>query len=202
MIHVKKLVDNYKEEVTFTSLKKFIDELDLSKIDYKEHLVEPASSVDYGRNIFNLTPFECVLIHWPEGLASAVHLHNGLFGYVLVLEGEISNHFYRENGRKLEEFDIHTFKRGDLIPEPDGVIHKIKNKSKEECAVTLHFYYPALDSMEGLKIYNLKHGKIGILSDQAESACWKDEPGHFLSVEENAFEYVPFSDSDSETSSE
>jgi ubiquinone/menaquinone biosynthesis C-methylase UbiE/predicted metal-dependent enzyme (double-stranded beta helix superfamily) len=194
MESIKKRIEEYSGEVTFETLKEFIQQLNMDDIIYQEHLVTPSSPEDYGRKIFTLEPFECVLIHWPKGLESAVHHHAGLFGYVWVIEGEINNIFYRENDGKLEEFAIQRYVKGGLIPEPDGVIHKICNASKDASAVTIHFYHPALHSMEGLKIFNLEEGKHGILSDQAESACWKDEPGHFLSVTENAFEYVSFED--------
>ena len=42
------------------------------------------------------------------------------------------------------------------MPEPDGVIHKLANNNTNQRAVTLHFYYPAIKSFEGMRIFNLK----------------------------------------------
>ena len=97
---MNKLIDRIKSfrgEVSFRTLKEFIEQLDIELIHYDEFVNAPLSEGDYGRNILTLNPFECVLINWPPGVESAVHHHEGLFGYVWVLEGELDNHFYRKS---------------------------------------------------------------------------------------------------------
>lgn len=192
MEEVKKRVEAYDQPVTYTGLKDFIDQIDIDDIDYKPHLREPEVEGDYGRNIFTLDPFECVLIYWPPGSASAVHHHDGLFGYVWVLEGMIDNIFYRETEGQLEEYAVDRYTRNGLIPEPDGVIHKIANTSDKEPAVSLHFYYPALVTLEDMRIFNLELGKVGVLSAEALTASWQEIPGHFKSVTDKVFDYVSF----------
>ncbi|MEZ4722294.1 MAG: methyltransferase domain-containing protein [Flavobacteriales bacterium] len=191
---MKKVIEAIKSQSapSFESLKNFIEQFSLTEYDYEGELAEPTISGDYGRTIFTLDPFECVLINWPGGSESGIHHHEGLFGYVLVLEGEIDNISYRLKDNNLEEFAIDRYGVGALIPEPDGVIHKIKNANPEERAVSVHFYYPPLKTLGGMKIFDLEQGSIGILSDQAETASWSETKGHFLEVRENAFEFVPF----------
>ena len=42
---------------------------------------------NYARNILLLDPFEVVVLHWPPGVESAIHHHEGFWGYVLCIEG-------------------------------------------------------------------------------------------------------------------
>ena len=189
---VAQRVKAFSGEVTFESLRDFITAIDLDSLDYSGHVNDPLCEGDYGRNILTMQPFECVLIHWPPEVESAVHLHEGLFGYVWVLEGELDNISYRKEDDSLVEFAINRYGRGGLIPEPDGVIHKLRNNSRESRAITLHFYYPCIESFEGMEIYNLETGALGILSDDAKTASWQETPGHFRSLTEKAFDFVSF----------
>lgn len=182
----------FDQQVTFSSLGDFIASLDIEDIRYERQLHEPDYPGDYGRTILSMHPFECVLIHWPAGTESAVHLHEGLFGYVWVLEGELENVFYKHENQLLKEYSIERYGRGGLIPEPDGVIHKLRNHSKNERAVSLHFYYPAIESFEGMRIFSLEKGCIGQLSNTAKTASWREEEGHFKKIEQNAFEYISY----------
>lgn len=182
----------FKTRVDFNSLRDFINSLNINELNYEAFINMPETKGDYGRNILTLEPFECVLINWPVKVASAVHLHKGLFGYVWVLEGELDNISYRFEADKLVEYAIDRYRRDDLIPEPEGIIHKLKNNSNTQRAITLHFYYPAIQSFAGMKIFNLEKGEVGILSAQAKTACWKTTKGHFKEIQENAFEFISF----------
>lgn len=164
----------------------------MDDLPYEAFLKEPETPGDYGRNVFTMHPFECVLINWPAGVASAVHHHQGLFGYVWVLEGELDNIFYREGEGLLSEISIDRYTRNGLIPEPDGVIHKLHNQSTNQRAVSLHFYFPAIESFEGMRIFNTETGDRGLLSNEAKSAFWDETPGHFKQVERKAFKFESF----------
>ena len=50
-----------------------------------------AASGNYARNILLMDPFEVVVLHWPPGVESAIHHHEGFWGYVLCVEGEVEN---------------------------------------------------------------------------------------------------------------
>ncbi|MCB0733613.1 MAG: methyltransferase domain-containing protein [Flavobacteriales bacterium] len=193
MEEIKHKIASWKGPVTFKSLKEFIDGLDQSDIDYENWLTDPQSPGDYGRTILTLEPFECVLIHWPAGVGSAVHLHEGLFGYVWILEGDLDNIFFQHREDQLIEKNSTRYVKGGLIPEPDGVIHKLQNPTNKR-AVSLHFYYPAIESFDGMKLFDLDSGSIGELSDQAQTASWNTTPGHFKEVSEKAFQFTSFAE--------
>jgi predicted metal-dependent enzyme (double-stranded beta helix superfamily) len=189
-----KLIEKIKSvqnDVTFDTLGEFIKSINIDSIDYDSFVNEPESIGDYGRHKFTDDSFECVLINWPAGVESAVHHHKGLFGYVWVLEGELDNVSYTFENNKLLEYAIDRYGRDGLCPEPDGIIHKLRNNSKTKKAITLHFYYPAIKSFEGMRIFNLKNGEVGILSAEAKTAKWSLKEGHFKKVIQNAFEFVP-----------
>ena len=76
------------------------------------------------------------------------------------------------------------------MPEPDGVIHKLANKNINKRAITLHFYYPPISTFEGMRIFNLKTQNIGILSKNAKSAKWSNDPNQFKSITNNGFRYI------------
>ncbi len=192
MITLIEKIRSFETDVNFDSLGEFVRSLNFDDINYDTFINEPENKGEYGRNIFTVDPFECVLINWPAGVESAVHHHKGLFGYVWILEGELDNVSYKFEKNKLLEYSIDRSGRNDLTPEPDGIIHKLRNNSKTKRAITLHFYYPPIQSFEGMEIFDLEKGQVGILSEQAKTATWSLKEGHFKEVRENAFEFVPF----------
>lgn len=191
MIELIERIKSFEIDVNFDTLGKFIKAINIDSINYETFINEPENIGDYGRNILTVDPFECILINWPAGVESAVHHHKGLYGYVWVLEGELDNVSYKFDNNKLLEYSIDRYGRDGLTPEPDGIIHKLRNNSKTKRAITLHFYYPAIHSFEGMKIFNLENGQVGILSKQAKTANWSLNTGHFKEILENAFEFVP-----------
>ncbi len=191
MIELIEKIKSFEIDVNFDNLGKFIKAINIDSINYEAFINEPENIGDYGRNILTVDPFECILINWPAGVESAVHHHKGLYGYVWVLEGELDNVSYKFDNNKLLEYSIDRYGRDGLTPEPDGIIHKLRNNSKTKRAITLHFYYPAIHSFEGMKIFNLENGQVGILSKQAKTANWSLNTGHFKEILENAFEFVP-----------
>ena len=53
----------------------------------------------------------------------------------------------------------------------------------------MHFYHPALVNLDGLQIYDLANGRIGILNDQAASASWDEPVSSFSRITDHAFSY-------------
>ena len=192
MIKLSEKIRSFEHDIKFDSLGEFIKSINIDHINYDAFINEPENKGDYGRNILTIDPFECVLINWPAGVESAVHHHKGLFGYVLVLEGKLDNVSYKFENNKLLEYSIDRYGKNGLMPEPDGIIHKLQNSSNTERAITLHFYYPAIHSFEGMEIFNLENGEVGILSKQAKTAKWSLKEGHFNEIRENAFEFVSY----------
>lgn len=92
-------------EFDYEWLGKFVRSIDVPVLDYKAHLPAPGEPGKYTRNILTLEPFEVVLLHWPAGVESAVHLHKGFWGYVLCLEGQIDPAGeYADNNRNALRF--------------------------------------------------------------------------------------------------
>ena len=189
---MKEIINQIKEfnqKISFESLGKFVESIDYSNLNYQEYIVNPDNDGDYGRKIIELNPFECVLINWPPGVESSVHHHQGLFGHVLVIEGELDNISYREDNNKLIEFKSEKYISNGIMPEEDGVIHKLANRNLEKRAITLHFYYPAIESFEGMRIFNLENESIGILSEHAKTAKWNNSANQFKEIKQKAFKY-------------
>ncbi len=189
MKEIKNQIKEFNQKISFESLGKFVESIDFNNLNYQEYIVNPDHEGDYGRNIIVLNPFECVLINWPAGVESSVHHHQGLFGYVLVLEGALDNISYREENNKLIEFKSEKYISNGIMPEEDGVIHKLANRNLEKRAITLHFYYPAIESFEGMRIFNLENESIGILSKHAKTAKWNNNANQFKEIKQKAFKY-------------
>ena len=181
-----------KDSLDFETLGGVIYGLDFSQVDYEDYLPKDRSKTDYCRKVLNESPLECVLLYWPPGTESAIHFHEGFWGFVAVLEGEAYNVEYTHREGKLSEGLTVVVKKGGIIREPDHIIHKIKNASDTKPLVTLHFYYPPITSFQGMKIYDLEQQRIGTLGSQAKSASWQQPSDCFEDIEENAFEFIPF----------
>lgn len=179
------------ETLTYESLGALVKNIDPAQVAYREILPDFDETGNYTRNILMLEPLECVLLHWPPGVESAIHYHEGFWGYVLVLEGTCDNVEYAHRGNELVERRLIRAHRGGVLDEPDGTIHKIVNPDKAETLVTAHFYYPALDTLDGLKLYDTETGTIAVLNEKAPSASLNLSKDCFHSFETGAFTYVP-----------
>lgn len=179
--------DNTPTDFDYQWLGDFVRKLDFKQLDWSSDLPTIDRSDDYARNILCLDPYEVVLLHWPPGVESAVHLHEGFWGYVLCLEGVVENVAYGLNGGVMERTSLVQAFPGGILPEPDGTIHKIRNGSQTERLVTLHFYSPALDSLDGLKLYDLASGTIKTLNDLAPTASLHLPDDHYATIEQDAF---------------
>ena len=146
---------------------------------------------DYARNILCLEPFEVVMLHWPPGVESAVHHHEGFWGSVVCLQGTLENVSYRLTGTELERVDLLRAYPGGIVPEPDGTLHKIRNGSTTEALITLHFYYPALDTLDGLALYDLETGSRYVCNEKAPTASMNLSRDCYRSMETNVFQFKP-----------
>ena len=180
-------------ELDFDQLGKVIYSIDFKYVNYEPFLEANRSKTDYCRKVLHKAPLECVLLYWPPATESAVHFHQGFWGYVAVLEGEAENIDYKLKDRELSEGITVRVRTGGIIREPDNVIHKIKNASNSDNLITLHFYYPPISSFKGMQIFDLEKGSIGTLSEKAKSASWQQTGECFDSVKKNAFQLIDFS---------
>lgn len=177
-------VESLNYELLFDYISPFVPDT----IDYKSLLPEITDQDEYARNILLLDPLELVLIHWPAGVESAIHLHAGFWGYVGVLEGEALNVEYILEDDILKQVRAVKVRRGGLIPEPDGVIHKIANASKDKRLVTVHFYYPPLRDLDGLKLFSTD-GTIVELNEKASAASLHLSKDCYRSFKKNQFSF-------------
>jgi len=180
------------ETLTYEGLGKYVKQLKVEDFDYQPHIPPIDQSGSYSRNILCLEPLECVLLHWPPNVESAIHYHKGFWGYVMVLEGACDNVVYKMEDNKLIECQTVRAFPGGVLDEPDGTIHKIANPSSTKTLITAHFYYPALETLDGLKVYDIPTKRIGVLNEKAKSASFKEPESCFHSIEENAFEFIDY----------
>ena len=148
---------------------------------------------NYARNILMLEPFEVVVLHWPPGVESAIHHHKGFWGHVLCVDGEVENVEYEfdPERKELREGCALRVTAGGILPEPDGTIHKIVNPSQDEPLVTVHFYAPALDTLDGMVIFDAERGWLGELNERATTASFNQDEDGFRRLEKGAFTFVP-----------
>ena len=191
---VSRLPELCPSPLTYESLCDWVADVDWSESKWKEHLPEIADPNDYARNILCLEPFEVVLLHWPPGVESAVHHHEGFWGSVICLEGMLENVTYRLKDGVLEVQDVLRAVPGGLVPEPDGTLHKIQNGSESEALVTLHFYSPALANLDGLVLYDLPTGRKFTCNQKAPTASVHLSDDHYHSIEKDAFEFKELSE--------
>lgn len=180
------------KQLTFSSLGDVVLDLASSKIQFEDLLPKVEPGEDYGRNILTLDPIEVVLLRWPPGAESAIHHHAGFWGYVVVLSGRGKNVEYTFQDGILKEDHTTVATAGGLLDEPDGVIHKIVNASDSKELVTLHFYNPALENLDELKLFDIPTGRIGVLNEQASNASFNEPEEHFRSIDYKAFTYQSF----------
>jgi SAM-dependent methyltransferase/predicted metal-dependent enzyme (double-stranded beta helix superfamily) len=198
---MRKLVEHIRQHTPpafdFEWLGRFVRGIDCAALDYEGTVPEfDAGSGNYARNILLMDPFEVVVLHWPPGVESAIHHHEGFWGYVLCLEGEVENveYTYDADRKELREKSALRVRKGGVLPEPDGTIHKIVNPSADAPLITVHFYAPALQDLDGMVLFDAEKGWRGELNAQATTASFHQDEAGFRSLEKGAFTYVPLSD--------
>jgi ubiquinone/menaquinone biosynthesis C-methylase UbiE/predicted metal-dependent enzyme (double-stranded beta helix superfamily) len=184
------------ETLTWDTLGEFVKQINPDAVSYHDELPPLLDGEHYTRNILSLEPLECVVLHWPPGAESAIHFHEGFWGFVLVLDGTCDNVEYEHKSGTLRETHLIRAQRGGVLDEPDGTIHKIVNPSSTEHLVTVHFYTPALDTLDGLKLYDTKTGTIAVLNEHAPSASLQLPESCFHSFQPGAFTYLPLAEED------
>jgi SAM-dependent methyltransferase/predicted metal-dependent enzyme (double-stranded beta helix superfamily) len=177
-------------------LGQFVRSIDVDRLKL-EGLIPPfeADSGNYARNILMMDPFEVVVLHWPPGVESAIHHHRGFWGYVLCVEGAVENvdYEYDEDAAELRECRALRVLAGGVLPEPDGTIHKIVNPSKDRPLVTVHFYAPALETLDGMVLFDAEKGGLAELNEKATTASFHQDESGFRRWVKDAFTFVPIS---------
>lgn len=175
------------KDLTYNALGQWVYTFPFHTLSYADYQPTDKRTDDYARHILTLSPLEAVLLYWPPGVRSAIHHHEGFYGYVVVLEGMLQDRTFTFRNGLLQEHNVLQAFKGGIIDEPDGVIHELGNIDPNKPAVTLHLYYPALETLEGLRIFDLEQRRIGTLNDTAPTASWQNPPSAFSKIEEDAF---------------
>ena len=177
--------------VSFEKLGAVVRGFDPTSIEWERWLPPEPRPGTYSRNVLMMHPVECAILRWPPGTESAIHWHSGFYGFVIVLKGMANDtSFTYQNG----ELSIGRELVGlpySVIPEEDGMIHRVSNHSDQDELLTLHIYYPPLETLGGMKIFDPPTGRIGTLSDEAKAASWSIPPEQFTDIRENAFTLSP-----------
>ncbi len=179
------------EPLTYEGLCRWVEGIDWTSSNWRDHVPAVNNSEDYSRNILSLEPFEVVLLHWPPGVESAVHLHEGFWGTVVCLEGVLENITYELVDGALREKEVLRAHTRGMVPEPDGTVHKIRNGSNHESLVTLHFYHPALQNLDGLILYDLETGSTFACNEIAPTASIHLPVSNYHTIQQNAFCFEP-----------
>lgn len=195
---MQSLLDNIRNHTPqgfdFKWLGEWLRQVDLNELDMTGVIPSIEGEKDnYTRNILLMDPFEVVVLHWPPGVESAIHHHDGFWGYVLCVEGEVENieYSYDKDEKQLKEGRALRVRKGGILPEPDGTIHKIVNPSQDQPLVTIHFYAPALETLDGMVIFDAEKGWRGELNEKATTASFHQDEQGFRLLEKNAFDFVP-----------
>lgn len=138
--------------------------------------------------------FNVSLIKWPPGASSDVHQHNGFWGVIKVVKGQIAEQVFEfdEPDRTLTMYDSDyiPYGPGDVLLEETSAIHKVVNCSTSLEAITLHVYYPVIFDYDNVRLFDLERKRIGILNSEATGSCWDNQPHAFHRVIENGFRLV------------
>lgn len=174
-------------EPSMEELGEWVFQQDWSQLAWKHALPQWEEDEAYSRNILALEPFEVALLRWKPGAESAVHLHEGFWGFVVCLSGQLEHHGFRyQSGRLTLEDRVVAFE-GGVLAEPDGTVHRLVNGSADEPLVTLHLYSPALADLGGLQLFDVDHRHVFTLAASAPAAVLGLAPDQYESVERDAF---------------
>lgn len=181
----------FKGTPTLEQMRKWVFSHAWGDLDWVGDLPKLTERGSYSRNILALEPIELVLLHWSPGAESAVHLHEGFWGFVVCLSGSLVHEGYVKEGSSLHLKDRVVAGEFGVLAEPDGTIHRLANGSADEPLMTLHLYAPALKDLKGLKLFDLLLGDVYTLADTAPAAVLNLDEEHYDSIEQGAFQYYP-----------
>lgn len=176
---------------TMGDLKEWVFDQPWDEFNWRDALPPFTPGEAYSRNIATLEPFEVALLHWKPGVESAVHRHEGFWGFVVCLSGQLEHHGFELRGERLIQSDRVVAFEGGVLAEPDGTIHRLVNGSLTDPLVTLHVYAPALRNLGGLKLFDLERGDVYTCKPSAPAADLSISDVHFESIQRGRFKLMP-----------
>lgn len=144
----------------------------------------------YHRRMLMQSPFEVFIMEWAPQFFFPIHQHNNFWGFVIPLQGILSEtiYGYAPNKKKVFIHPTRSHKSGDLIYEPVNVIHKLQNISPIDPLFTLHVYYPAPYTFKGTMMLDAKNRTIAILNEKAPMLSWDLPEDNYELIQEEAYD--------------
>lgn len=170
-------------------IRKIILSHDLRNLDYRQYL-EGTDMSSYHRIPLLEEPVQAFIMVRPPQHHLPIHQHNNFWGFIIPLEGVVSETMYNYDVTKGKVY-IHptkTYSTGDYIFEPFNLLHKLQNISPIDPAITFHVRYPSKYNYEGTMILDAKNHKMAVLSGNASQVGWDLPQDHYQTIEENAYE--------------
>lgn len=190
---MKNLIEALKalkgKEIEPNLVRQALESVDLNKISIKNAL-KNLKTDEFNRQIVMEDPLQVFLMTWPPQFFYPIHQHNNFWGFVIPVQGFLSETIYGHaaNKRKMFIHPTKTFKKGELIYEPLNVIHKLQNTSPIESMVTLHVYYPPVYDFKGTMIFDAKNRRMAVLNEKARDLSWELPQDNFEMIEEEAYD--------------
>ncbi len=155
-----------------SQLKKIIQQFAFDSSDVEEHLLYP-EHLPYGRKCaYRSDNFEVIVMNWKPMESSNIHNHGNSFGCVYSVTGSANNILYDDN---LEQINCIPLVNNTIAEVPKGIYHAIQN-SKNEYAVSIHFYAPP---MVGMNVID-KENKEKSYFVKNECGAWNPTPEEIL----------------------
>ncbi|MFO7978334.1 MAG: hypothetical protein R6U64_06705 [Bacteroidales bacterium] len=177
------------QEIEPNIVRKTLLSHDLRNLQYKQYL-QGADMNSYNRINLIDEPLQAFIMIRPPQHHLPIHQHNNFWGFIIPLEGIVSETMYNYDTTKGKVY-IHPTKMystGDYIYEPFNLLHKLQNTSPIDPAITFHVRYPSKYDYDGTMILDAKNRKMAILNHNARQVGWDLPRDHYQSMEENAYE--------------
>ncbi|MGM0573958.1 MAG: cysteine dioxygenase, partial [Bacteroidota bacterium] len=193
MLIMKNLL-NVLENIDTSNIKpkvvrEVLQSVDLKNLSYKSYL-EGYDLGQYNRIRLSDKHLQVFLMTWPPQFLLPIHQHKNFWGFVIPLEGIVSETIYGYAPRKKKVY-LHptkTYKPGEIIYEPYNVIHKLQNTSPLDTTVSLHIYYPPSMGYKGTMIFDAQNRRMAVLNEKAKALSWDLPEDHYDSILEDAYD--------------
>ena len=190
---MKKIIEALKElkgkDIEPNLLREILLSFDIKKMEVEKEFSDIPPD-EYSRQVILTDPLQVFLMNWPPQFFYPIHQHSNFWGFVIPIEGILSEtiYGYAPNKRKVFIHPTKTFSKGEIIYEPYNVIHKLQNVSPIGKLVTLHIYHPPAYNFKGTRIFDAKNRTLAILNEHAANISWELPDDHYELREEDAYD--------------
>ena len=154
-----------------------------------DNAYENPDSDSYKKYILMEEPFQVYLMNWSPQFFFPIHQHNNFWGFVIPIQGVLSETIYGYAANKKKVF-IHptkSYKPGELVYEPFNIIHKLQNTSPIEPITTIHIYHPPSFNFKGTTIFDAKNRTLAVLNEKAQVLSWDLPEDQYETIQEEAY---------------